>query len=692
MITNKYSGIMTGFMNSYKKNVAFGLLLTVSFLMCGFTLHAQTTAGSKYEAFLTVDDDEVDLTQLREAGLTITARYDGIITAEVPSNYKPYDLKSFAGVKFASPAIQLVTYSDSVRYYSRADVVQEGTGFDMPYTGKGVIVGVIDCGFDFNHINFWDEEGNTRVKAVYMPFDDSGKTTIINRIQLPGTCFERPETIKPLTTDDPNTTHGTQTAGIAAGSYRDNGWYGIAPDADIVMCGMPEGKLSDVRVAHCISYIDDYARRMGKPYVVNISLGSNVGAHDGTSYLAQVIKQHAGPGHVFVVAAGNDGDEPVCIHESIPTRQDTVTVLVNGYGGGLKRTGCVNAWSTDGKPFNTRLIVVDTRTRQIVYTSRALGSMTIGVNAEFDTETDAMLAQYYTGTVSFSGILESSGKGSSMMMIDMTANASNYVMGFQYYGAVLNNLDIWTSQYAYFTSYGLSWVSSGTPDGSINDLATTDSVISVGSYNTKQYVPLRDGTEYFRHFSEPFEISYYSSYGPDQNGISRPDVCAPGSVVISSANRYDVGAPNIQYWQPSVFYDGVEYPYCPDLGTSMSSPVVAGAVALWLQANPELSVADVRDVLRHSSYKDYYVMSSNSARWGYGKLDIQAGMKYVLGIEDKNGDVNLDGEVNVSDINAVIDIILGGKTDQDTRRRADVNNDGEISVSDVNMILDLILG
>ena len=162
--------------------------------------------------------------------------------------------------------------------------------------------------------------------------------------------------------------------------------------------------------------------------------------------------------------------------------------------------------------------------------------------------------------------------------------------------------------------------------------------------------------------------------------------------MISSANRYDVGAPNIQYWQPSVFYDGVEYPYCPDLGTSMSSPVVAGAVALWLQANPELSVADVRDVLRHSSYKDYYVMSSNSARWGYGKLDIQAGMKYVLGIEDKNGDVNLDGEVNVSDINAVIDIILGGKTDQDTRRRADVNNDGEISVSDVNMILDLILG
>ena len=326
-----------------------------------------------------------------------------------------------------------------------------------------------------------------------------------------------------------------------------------------------------------------------------------------------------------------------------------------------------------------------------MYRSRSLGSTAVGVTAEIDTETDLALSQYYTGSVSFSGSIESNGNGSSLMTVDMTANAGNYVMGFQYYGAVLYNLDIWTSQYAYFNTYGLPWVSEGSPIGSINDLATNDSVISVGSYNTKQYVPLRDGTEYYRHFSQPFEISYYSSYGPDQNGIARPDVCAPGSVIIASANRYDTDAPNLEYWQPSVFHDGVEYPYCPDLGTSMSAPVVTGAVALWMQANPLLSVNDVRDVLRNTSYKDAYVSNSNTSRWGFGKLDVNAGLRYVLHIEDKNGDVNLDGEVNLSDINAVIDIILGGKTDAATRRRADVNNDGEIGVSDINTLLDLII-
>ena len=84
-------------------------------------------------------------------------------------------------------------------------------------------------------------------------------------------------------------------------------------------------------------------------------------------------------------------------------------------------------------------------------------------------------------------------------------------------------------------------------------------------------------------------------------------------------------------------------------------------------------------------------MTGDLTRWGYGKLDVNAGMRYVLHIEDKNGDVNLDGEVNVNDINLVIDIILGGRYDDATRRRADVNNDGEIGVSDLNMIIDIIM-
>lgn len=60
-------------------------------------------------------------------------------------------------------------------------------------------------------------------------------------------------------------------------------------------------------------------------------------------------------------------------------------------------------------------------------------------------------------------------------------------------------------------------------------------------------------------------------------------------------------------------------------------------------------------------------------------------------IDDMPGDVNGDNEVNVADINAVIDIILGGRADEDTMRRADVNGDSEINIADVNAIIDLIL-
>ena len=116
-------------------------------------------ADDYYDAFIAVNDD-VSLTELRDAGLVITARYDGIITARVPNDMRPSAIRAFNGVEYATPAIQLVTYSDSARYYSRVDPVHEGIGLDMPYTGEGVIVGVIDCGFDFNHINLCDQDGN----------------------------------------------------------------------------------------------------------------------------------------------------------------------------------------------------------------------------------------------------------------------------------------------------------------------------------------------------------------------------------------------------------------------------------------------------------------------------------------------------------------------------------------------------
>jgi hypothetical protein len=56
-----------------------------------------------------------------------------------------------------------------------------------------------------------------------------------------------------------------------------------------------------------------------------------------------------------------------------------------------------------------------------------------------------------------------------------------------------------------------------------------------------------------------------------------------------------------------------------------------------------------------------------------------------------HGDVNGDREVNIADVNAVIDIILGGNSSTTAAAAADVNGDGEINIADVNAIINIIL-
>ena len=84
------------------------------------------------------------------------------------------------------------------------------------------------------------------------------------------------------------------------------------------------------------------------------------------------------------------------------------------------------------------------------------------------------------------------------------------------------------------------------------------------------------------------------------------------------------------------------------MGTSMASPHVAGAIALWLEADPTLTVADVKEIIAETAFKDEYTALADPVQVGYGKFDAYAGLKKVLerkaansGISNAAADIKL---------------------------------------------------
>ena len=113
----------------------------------------------------------------------------------------------------------------------------------------------------------------------------------------------------------------------------------------------------------------------------------------------------------------------------------------------------------------------------------------------------------------------------------------------------------------------------------------------------------------------------------------------------------------------------------------------------WEKANT-LEGPNVVEVPDKSSVMANWVMNLSASKPVNFRIAMIAGSgaTYVDDVAlyyiDTLGDVNLDGEVNIGDMNAVIDMILSGMADV----KGDVNGDGEINIADINAIINMILG
>jgi subtilisin family serine protease len=186
-------------------------------------------------------------------------------------------------------------------------------------------------------------------------------------------------------------------------------------------------------------------------------------------------------------------------------------------------------------------------------------------------------------------------------------------------------MDLWETIDA-FDAITVEGYTLGDSEFSCGDWTSTPNAISVGNYvaNTTQ----REYTGSVQDLSDINtlnDISCTSSYGVSLNGVAQPTVAAPGNNVVSSINHYtcDKEIAESMQWQG--------YPYNGMSGTSMSCPTVSGIIALWLQADPTLTLDEIKEVLAATSRNDEFTAAS-PIKWGYGKIDAAAGIEYIKGM------------------------------------------------------------
>ena len=179
--------------------------------------------------------------------------------------------------------------------------------------GSGVVIGIIDTGIDYRHPDFWFPNGSTKILSIWDQTIDGkpprgfkyGYECLKWEIEA-GRCPERDEV-----------GHGTHVASIAAGTGLAS-YKGVAPGAYLIVvktgypiCGGLKWFMEEDKILDGISYIVEKARELGLRPIINLSLGSDNGSHDGHTPLEKAIDKLTDEGVIFVVAAGNSASDRI---------------------------------------------------------------------------------------------------------------------------------------------------------------------------------------------------------------------------------------------------------------------------------------------------------------------------------------------------------------------------------------------
>ena len=527
-------------------------------------------------------------------------------------------------VELASRAVPDV---NKARYGTRVDSVHAGLDLPQPFHGEGVLVGVLDWGFDYTHPMFYDTAMTaSRIRAVWDQYRQSGPAPSGYGY---GTEADVPGDIAAMGSDTANvysySTHGTHVAGIAAGGGAGVGLTGMAPASELLFATL---MVDEAAALDAFEWMAGIAEADGKRLVINNSWGlPQWGTPDGTALSNQFIDDLSGDGVVFVSSNGNNGDSDFHIDHTFSGPGDTLRSRVQFYPLSANPNAWgqnLTLWGEPGEAFSAGFLLTQ-GISNVVGTSpmyhTADGPLVLDTiqvtNGDTIVYDVAMEAAHPNNGRPFLQIRVR--KGTSNLAVVLQATADNGRVHAWNHTHLSNDVGNWGQD---FQAAQPTWLA-GDPYYGIQQPACGQTVIAVGAYSS-EYLNSQ-GTEVGG------SLAYFSTYGPTLDERLKPNVSAPGVNVESALSSFRDGSYSVT---STAELDGTTYDFGKLSGTSMSSPATAGVVALMLEANPNLTPGDVRTILEWTAREDNDTGSlpvEGDLVWGHGKVTASQAVMTSLG-------------------------------------------------------------
>lgn len=509
--------------------------------------------------------------------------------------------------------------------------------------GTGVIVGIVDYGCDFTHENFLKPDGTTRILYLWDQFRQQNS---MSPKEYPyGREFSSEQINTALHQSDPYSAlsynleekeHGTHVMDIAAGNGRGSGSSGVAPKADIIFVHLSsERNLENFgnsrRLLEAVEYIFRRAESLGKSAVVNLSLGTHGGPHDGSTPVERGLDfLLSKPGRAVVISAGNSWMRKS--HASGRLLSDQSRNLGWEIFNSDTTSNELEVWYNGDSELEVTLI---TPAGQRVGTARLNETKDISLQGNafariIHRASDPLNGENQVNIFLLPGI-------SGIWNVELKTISHSASEFHAWIERDDDNINFNRKNQSKFI------VADADPTSTIGSISCGKHSIVVGSYNAA--VIKRD-------------ISSFSSEGPTRDGKQKPEVSAPGHEIRAANSGSQNGIVSMS-------------------GTSMAAPHITGVVALLMQiAGKPLTITDLRSALTSTARREFNANNDWDSRYGNGRVDTIAALSTQvssLPISELTSNSELtSGTQLIPSLNSLLNLIANGSQGAKIRLRLEV--------------------